>query len=208
MLGKPKHVENISNDLEVEELANFAVTEHNNQTNTLEKLTFSKVVSAKKQVVQGTMYHLTIEVQEAGNPKLYDAKVWVKPWENFKKLEEFKPAPTHAGFTTADLGVKKGVSSGNIGSHGPAPGLQTVPANDPVVREAAEHVVNKLQQGSNSLSPFELSEVVSAQAEVKEEITVFELVVKTTRGVKEEHFKSEVQRTVDGVWSVKGISAQ
>lgn len=32
MLGKPKHVENISNDLEVEELANFAVTEHNNQT--------------------------------------------------------------------------------------------------------------------------------------------------------------------------------
>jgi hypothetical protein len=32
MLGKPKHVENISNDLEVEELANFAVTEHNSQT--------------------------------------------------------------------------------------------------------------------------------------------------------------------------------
>jgi hypothetical protein len=76
--------------------------------NTLEKLTFSKVVSAKKQVVQGTIYHLTIEVQEAGNPKLYDAKVWVKPWENFKKLEDFKPAPTQAGFTTADLGVKKG----------------------------------------------------------------------------------------------------
>ncbi len=41
-----------------------------------------------------------------------------------------------------------------------------MPANDPVVREAAGHVVNKLQQGSNSLSPFELSEVVSAQAEV------------------------------------------
>ncbi len=76
--------------------------------NTLENLTFSKVVSAKKQVVQGTLYHLTIEVQEAGNPKLYDAKVWVKPWENFKKLEDFKPAPTQAGFTTADLGVKKG----------------------------------------------------------------------------------------------------
>jgi hypothetical protein len=64
------------------------------------------------------------------------------------------------------LGAHLGVSSGNIGSHGPAPGLKTVPANDPVVKEAAEHVVNKLQQGSNSLSPFELSEVVSAQAEV------------------------------------------
>jgi hypothetical protein len=32
MLGKPKNVENISNDLEVDELANFAVTQHNNQT--------------------------------------------------------------------------------------------------------------------------------------------------------------------------------
>ncbi len=38
MLGKPKHVENISNDLEVEELANFAVTEHNNQTVSLSVL--------------------------------------------------------------------------------------------------------------------------------------------------------------------------
>jgi flavin-binding protein dodecin len=94
MLGKPKNVENISNDLEVDELANFAVTEHNNQTNSLQKLTFSKVVSAKKQVVQGTMYHFTIEVQEDGHPKLYDAKVWLKPWENFKKLEEFKPSAT------------------------------------------------------------------------------------------------------------------
>ncbi len=62
--------------------------------NSLQKLTFSKVVSAKKQVVQGTMYHFTIEVQEDGQPKLYDAKVWLKPWENFKKLEEFKPSAT------------------------------------------------------------------------------------------------------------------
>ena len=54
-------------------------------------MTFSKVVSAHKQVVQGTMYHLVIEVMEASKPKEYEAKVWVKPWENFKKVEEFKP---------------------------------------------------------------------------------------------------------------------
>lgn len=59
--------------------------------NSLEKMTFSKVVSAHKQVVQGTMYHLVIEVTEASKPKEYEAKVWVKPWEDFKKLEEFKP---------------------------------------------------------------------------------------------------------------------
>ncbi len=76
--------------------------------NSLDKLSFSKVVSARTQVVQGTMYHLTIEVQEGGNPRLYDAKVWVKPWENFKKLEEFKPAVTPSTFTSADLGTRTG----------------------------------------------------------------------------------------------------
>lgn len=60
---------------------------------------FSKLVSAHTQVVQGTMYHLVIEVEEKGQPKEYEAKVWVKPWEKFKKLEEFKPK---GGLTSAD----------------------------------------------------------------------------------------------------------
>ena len=76
--------------------------------NSLEKLTFSKVVSAHKQVVQGTMYYLVIEVTEDNKPKEYEAKVWVKPWENFKKLEEFKPKASSGALTSADLGVAKG----------------------------------------------------------------------------------------------------
>lgn len=55
-------------------------------------LEFSKVVKAKEQVVAGTMHHLTLEVIDAGKSKLYEAKVWVKPWLNFKELQEFKPA--------------------------------------------------------------------------------------------------------------------
>ena len=54
-------------------------------------MAFSKVVSAHTQVVQGTMYHLLIEVEEESKPKQYEAKVWVKPWEDFRKLHEFKP---------------------------------------------------------------------------------------------------------------------
>jgi flavin-binding protein dodecin len=108
MLGRIKEVGNVSNSLEIDELAKFAVDEHNGRENSLDKLSFCKVVSARTQVVQGTMYHLTIEVQEGGNPKLYDAKVWVKPWENFKKLEEFKPAVTPSTFTSADLGTRTG----------------------------------------------------------------------------------------------------
>jgi hypothetical protein len=37
------------------------------------------------------MYPLVIEAEEASPPKQYEAKVWVKAWEQFKKLEEFKP---------------------------------------------------------------------------------------------------------------------
>jgi len=44
---------------------------------------------------------------------------------------------------------------------------QTVSSNDPVVMEAAEHTLRMLNLGSNSLAPFELSEIVSAEAEVR-----------------------------------------
>jgi len=86
-----------SNSLEIDELAKFAVSEHNNSNQNsvqdvpAKKLSFSKVISAHTQVVQGTMYHLVIEAEEASKPGQYEAQVWVKPWENFKKLHEFKP---------------------------------------------------------------------------------------------------------------------
>lgn len=48
----------------------------------------------------GTMYHLTLEAIEAGRKNKYEAKVWVKPWMNFRKLEDFEHAddvPTNNG---------------------------------------------------------------------------------------------------------------
>lgn len=69
------------------------------------------MVKAREQVVAGTLHHLTLEAIDAGEKKIYEAKVWVKPWLNFKELQEFK----HAGdgdapsFTSSDLGVKKGM---------------------------------------------------------------------------------------------------
>lgn len=72
-------------------------------------LEFARVVKAEEQVVAGTLHHLTLEAIEAGTKKIYEAKVWVKPWLNFKELQEFK----HTGdatpsFTRSDLGVKQG----------------------------------------------------------------------------------------------------
>nr|6SWT_B Chain B, Affimer 9 [synthetic construct] len=88
------------NSLEIEELARFAVDEHNKKENAL--LEFVRVVKAKEQHQfhmswTWTMYYLTLEAKDGGKKKLYEAKVWVKHHPayiadiNFKELQEFKP---------------------------------------------------------------------------------------------------------------------
>ena len=70
-------------------------------------LEFVRVVEAE-QVVAGTLHHLTLEAIEAGRKKVYEAKVWVKPWLDFKELQEFVHKGDATTFTSADLGAKKG----------------------------------------------------------------------------------------------------
>lgn len=54
-------------------------------------LKFSRLIKAKEQVVAGKMYYLTLEATDAaGKIKAYETKVWVKPWINFKQMQEFK----------------------------------------------------------------------------------------------------------------------
>ncbi|CAN1814565.1 Cysteine proteinase inhibitor 12 [Linum perenne] len=108
-----------SNSDHIEGLARFAVDEHNKK-------------EAKEQVVAGTMHHLVIEAADAGKKKLYQAKVWVKPWMNFKELQEFK----HSGDSSPQL-----TSSG----------LKDVASHDPAVQDAANHALKTIQQRSNSL---------------------------------------------------------
>lgn len=66
------------------------------------------MLKVKEQVVAGKLYHLTLEAIDAGKKKIYEAKVWVKPWMNFKELQEFKHAGDVPSFTSSDLGVKRG----------------------------------------------------------------------------------------------------
>ena len=53
-------------------------------------LKFVRLVKAKEQVVAGMLYHMTLEANDAGKTKVYETKVWVKPWMNFKEMTEFK----------------------------------------------------------------------------------------------------------------------
>ncbi|PKI57806.1 cysteine proteinase inhibitor-like [Punica granatum] len=86
--GGIREVGGNENSLEIDALARFAVDEHNKKENSL--LQFDKVVNAKQQVVSGTVYYLTVEATDGGAKKVYEAKIWVKPWMNFKELQEFK----------------------------------------------------------------------------------------------------------------------
>jgi len=47
-------------------------------------------LNVKKQVVAGMLYYITFVATDGGKRKIYEAKIWVKVWENFKKVVEFK----------------------------------------------------------------------------------------------------------------------
>ncbi|KAL7113615.1 hypothetical protein ACP275_04G071400 [Erythranthe tilingii] len=86
--GAIRQTEGSQNSLEIQDLAKFAVDDHNTKQNAL--LEFKKVTNVKEQVVAGTMYHITLEAADGEHHKVYEAKVWVKPWLNFKEVQEFK----------------------------------------------------------------------------------------------------------------------
>ena len=89
-VGAPREVAGNENSLEIDSLARFAVDEHNKKQNGL--LEFKRVISAKQQVVAGTLHHITLEAASGDSKNVYEAKVWEKPWMNFKEVQEFKLA--------------------------------------------------------------------------------------------------------------------
>ena len=73
-------------------------------------LEFGRVLSSREQVVAGKMYHLTLEAIDSGKKKIYYARVWVKPWMNFKQLEKFELARDDQSFVSSDVRVGRGTS--------------------------------------------------------------------------------------------------
>ncbi|XP_076886906.1 cysteine proteinase inhibitor 12-like [Bidens hawaiensis] len=180
-LGGVHNSSSSSNSNAIDSLARFAVDEHNKKENAMLKL--ARVVKAQEQVVAGTLHHLTLEIEDAGKKKIYQAKVWVKPWMNFKELQEF----TH-------------VNEPATNTDGDGSGYQSVPVHDPVVQDAANHVLKTLQQRSNSLYPYELQEVVHAKAEIVEGCAKYDILVQFKRNDKEEKFKANLHKDDKGVF--------
>ena len=88
IVGGWSPIANLS-DPNVIEIAKFAVAEHNKEANA--RLALIRVVKGETQLVSGVNYKLVIEAEDGGAVKRYEAIVWEKAWENFKKLISFKP---------------------------------------------------------------------------------------------------------------------
>ncbi|XP_047317072.1 cysteine proteinase inhibitor 6-like [Impatiens glandulifera] len=172
--GGIQDLKGYQNNAEIESMGRFAVEEHNKKENGV--LVFARVVGAKEQVVAGKLYHLTLEAVDAGQRKIYEAKVFVKPWMNFKQLQEFKNI--HDTSSSSDLIVKQ---------DGSEQGWKSMRTSDPVVLNAAKQAVKAIQQRSNSLFPYDLVEILLAKSKViREGSTGFSLVLSVRRGTKVE----------------------
>ncbi|KAF8030299.1 hypothetical protein BT93_E2678 [Corymbia citriodora subsp. variegata] len=75
-------------DSYVQEIAEFAIKTHNDNAKT--GLVLEKVVKGETQVVEGTNYRLVVKVKDGANTKSFEAIVWDKPWEHFRRLTSFK----------------------------------------------------------------------------------------------------------------------
>ncbi|KAI3450086.1 hypothetical protein Pfo_006751 [Paulownia fortunei] len=90
-------IQKVASCHQVEQLGRFAVAEYNKKHHA--NLEFKKVtIALVKDVVlpdPGEMYYLTLKAAVTVNchkqNKYYEAKVWVQPCTDVKKLEEFKP---------------------------------------------------------------------------------------------------------------------
>ncbi|KAI6704636.1 hypothetical protein NL676_007598 [Syzygium grande] len=93
LLGGWNPVKNLS-DPYVREIAEFAVKTHNDNAKT--GLLLKKVVKGETQVVSGTNYRLVVEVKDGVETKSFEALVWDKPWERFRRLSSFKAVQGNA----------------------------------------------------------------------------------------------------------------
>ncbi|XP_050909526.1 cysteine proteinase inhibitor 12-like [Lathyrus oleraceus] len=85
------------------DVGSFAIQQHNNNENVL--LENVKVLKAKERVVTCNVYALTMEAFDAGKRKKYEAKFWVRPRMNFKRLQEFNVAHVISPFMNIQITI-------------------------------------------------------------------------------------------------------
>lgn len=88
LVGSYKPIQDV-NDPHIQQVAKFAVTEHNKQAKT--NLTFDSVIKGESQVVAGINYRLVIAAKNGNTVNNYLAEVYDKTYEGSIELISFKP---------------------------------------------------------------------------------------------------------------------
>ncbi|KAJ7946383.1 Cysteine proteinase inhibitor [Quillaja saponaria] len=86
--GGWKPIEN-PKDPHVVEIAQFAVSEYDNESNAT--LKFERVIQGETQVVDGINYRLDVAVIDGSETEDYEAVVYEIPWEGYMNLTSFTP---------------------------------------------------------------------------------------------------------------------
>ncbi|XP_028199116.1 multicystatin-like [Glycine soja] len=149
-LGGFTDITGAQNSIDIENLARFAVDEHNKKENAV--LEFVRVISAKKQVVSGTLYYITLEANDGVTKKVYETKVLEKPWLNIKEVQEFKPITKREMATETKVQELGGITD----VHGAA--------NSVEINNLARFAVEEQNKRENSV--LEFVRVISAQQQV------------------------------------------
>ncbi|XP_046554414.1 multicystatin-like isoform X2 [Haliotis rubra] len=106
LLGGPTGVD--VNSAEIQEVANFALTEINGIQGAQNSLV--KVVNARKQIVSGINYILILSLQNRDKTQLCEVRVWYQSWTNTKQVTDHhcsavnkRSAPVLGGVEPAHL---------------------------------------------------------------------------------------------------------
>jgi len=159
-----------------------------------------RVLSARKQLVAGTLYFLTIQTLDGSNGS--ERKFEVAIYEPFGKHTNTLKL-THA--KEARKGHRTEQSSAEQGNVAAAAELQAVAVDDEDVAEGAAYAVAQLTQQSNSLIPWVLREVVDAVALPSSSSgKVYELTLAVVRGQEAKTVKVNVRQVDMDNWILLG----
>ncbi|KAL3134694.1 hypothetical protein ABBQ32_007698 [Trebouxia sp. C0010 RCD-2024] len=187
MLGGHQKIADHQNDAKVQEVAQFAVKQIADKTG--KHLDLVKINSAQKQVVAGLNYVLVLETAADSTKETYEAHVYEPLGDQPLKLTSHKQIDNEAA-------QRKTEESSERQSGALLGGFREVSTTDSEVTQAAHFVAEQLTSQSNSLSPFEVKEVLSARSKVAAG-KVFELKLKLSQGnLPEQIVQVEVNRSL------------
>ncbi|XP_049786846.1 T-kininogen 2 isoform X1 [Schistocerca cancellata] len=156
------------NDPHIKDVATFALSEIDRRQNSAFKQALVRIVSAKTQVVGGTLYHLQLEIgasncrkgkddansectlKAGSNIQVCDVKVWDKPWLPTRQVTELScSAKTSRRKREALVG-----------------GLVDADVNEEGVKNAVDFALTEIDKTSNSAYKQVLVQILSAQKQV------------------------------------------